>query len=59
MEMLEERCTFGPQLKKKFKNWFSEDIVKINLDTRHSTAQTASQKDEIGDLESAQNGAGN
>ena len=50
---------FGPQLVEKLKIRSPQDIVKINLDTRHSTAQTASQKDEIGDLESGQNRAGN
>ena len=56
---LKERWRFWAENGKKLKIGCPQDIVKINLDTRHSTAHTASQKDEIGDLESAQNRAGN
>ena len=58
-QRLKERRRFWAENGKKLKIGCPQDIVKINLDTRHSTAHTASQKDEIGDLESAQNRAGN
>ena len=41
---LKERWRFWAENGKKLKIGYPQDIVKINLDTRHSTAQTASQK---------------